>query len=571
MVRDVVMLETVTGRVIHVELVDGSDRDFTVTIGPPPRLYFWRATGKPPHLGQLVTVEGEVARTEEIGSAESKGTLTQLVAKRWQVDDSTYVSRHVPVAWMAHVRRVMKRELFHYQIEGAAWVASRLAAGRGAILGDEPGTGKTTQTVAVITALRKYPAVVVCPASLKRQWLREFQLAKNPPHVAVVDGKEGRLPRADVLILNYDILYNREPQLTLLNPQIYVFDEAQELRNPRATGKHRAASATRLVRQRATGALLLTGTPVENRPAELWRLLHLTEPRKWPKFNDYVERYLKPIRGREVGRSVRTSAGRVERLNELQIELDKAMLRRLKTEVLKDLPQKSRRSLLVQLDDVSMRAYRAAEKDVVEWFKKIGKFDRAERAAKAEGLAKLTALRRIAARGKLKTAIPFYLERWFDTRSRSPLVVFGYHEEVLSGVLNCSRRLNLRVVGISGSSTSEQRQRAVDTFQAGRADIFLAPIRSAGVGLNLQRSSDALFCERTWTPSGLIQAEDRVWRLGSSRPVTITYLDAAGTVDEHIARVVEGKQRLIRTVVDDDHENSESLETVREVIENLAG
>ena len=568
--REAVATERVKGRVIHVDLSGDSDRDFTVTIGPPPNLYFWKASGKPPHLGQLVSVEGEVVRREDVGNGEVKGTLTQVAASKWQVDPTTYVSRHVASSWTTLVRQVMRRPLYGYQVEGAAWVAARLASGKGAILGDEPGTGKTTQTVAVLGALQKWPVVVVCPSSLKHQWLREFQLAKHPPHAVVLSGKKGNLPRADVYIVNYDLLYAREAQLLRLNPHLYVFDEAQELRNPKAHGAHRAASATRLVRQRAKGALLLTGTPIENRAAELWRLLHLTEPMKWPRFKDYSERYCKPQRGKEIGRSIRTQAGRVERLNELHIELDKTMLRRLKSEVLKDLPPKSRRSLVVQLDADAMRAYRAAEKDVVQWFKRLGKHDRAERAAKALSLAKLTALRRIAARGKLRQAIPYYLERWFDTSTKSPLVVFSYHEDVLEGIRRAAEAMKLRVVGIVGGASSEQRQKAVDIFQAGRADIFLAPIRAAGVGLNLQRASDALFCERIWTPSGLIQAEDRVWRLGSTKPVTITYLDAAGTVDEHIARVVEGKQRLIRTVVDDDHEAAESLETAREVIEGLA-
>jgi len=563
------VIERVTGRVLHVKLAGESDRDFTVTLGPPPTLSFFAASGTPPHIGQLVHAEGEALKREDIGSGEICGTLTQLGSVEWQVDSTVYATRHVPLAWVAHIKRMMRRPLFDYQVEGAGWLASRLAGGRGAILGDEPGTGKTTQTVAVLAALRKWPVVICCPASLKQQWLRELQFAKTPPVVAIISGKVGKLPRAEVYIVNYDVLFAREAQFMHLNPHLYVFDEAQELRNPKATGKHRAASATRLVRQRATGALLLTGTPVENRPAELWRLLHLAEPKKWPRFADYTERFLKPIRGREVGRAVRSTAGRVERLNELQLELDKTMLRRLKAEVLRDLPEKSRRTVLVQLDDAAMRVYRTAEKDVVDWLRKLGKFDRADQAAKNETLVKLTALRRIAARGKLRQAIPYYLERWFDSSSKSPLVIFGYHRDVMEGLLKVTKGLGVRVVGISGGEGSESRQKAVDAFQQGRADVFLAPIRAAGVGLNLQRASDALFCERIWTPSGLIQAEDRVWRLGSTKPVTITYLDAVGTVDEHIARVVQSKQRLIRTVVDDDHASAETMATVREVIEKL--
>ena len=138
----------------------------SITLGPPPDLYFFRASGRPPHLGQLVTVLGEVVGREELGQGEAKGTLTQLRAEKWEIDPSTYASRHVSLAWSTQVRRQMRRELFAYQVEGAAWAASRLASGKGAILGDEPGTGKTSQTVAVVSTLRKWPVVIGCPASL---------------------------------------------------------------------------------------------------------------------------------------------------------------------------------------------------------------------------------------------------------------------------------------------------------------------------------------------------------------------------------------------------------------------
>ena len=564
------MMVKITGRVLQATVSEDSDREFLVTLGPPPHLFWFRASGRPPHLGQRVSVWGEEVTKEDVGEGETKGTVTQLKCEKFETDKTTYASRHVPIAWLEGVRKVMARPLYRYQVEGSAWIANRIASGSGAILGDEPGVGKTVQTVAMLCALRPFPAIICCPSSLKQQWYREFGTSKNPPRIYIVSGTRERMPRGyDIYILNYDILYKREAELLHLNPALYVFDEAQELRNPHARGKHRAASATRLVRQRSKGALLLTGTPIENRPAELWRLLHLTDPKKWPRFLDYSQRYLKPVRGKEVGRSVRTQAGRVERLNELHTLLDQAMLRRLKTEVLKDLPPKSRKSLLVQIDDASMKHYRAAEKDVVAWLKSIGKTERANDAKNAESLVKLTMLRRIAAMGKIRNAVPQYLESWFDSHTKEPLVIFGYHRDVMMGLYRICHKLGLRTVGIGGGESSEKRQKAVDLFQTGKADVFLAPIRSAGVGLNLQRASEALFVERVWTPSGMIQAEDRVYRIGSKRPVTITYLDAANTVDERIARVVEAKQRLIRAVVDDDHQLSESLQTVQEVIADL--
>jgi hypothetical protein len=136
------MLERVTGRCVHVELADDSDREFVVTLGPPPNLVTFRGSGQPPHLGQLVTVEGEVASRESISAGGATGSLTQLGAPKWMVDEATYASRHVPLPWLQRVRKVMSRTLYDYQVEGAAWVAQRLASGKGASSGTSPAPAR---------------------------------------------------------------------------------------------------------------------------------------------------------------------------------------------------------------------------------------------------------------------------------------------------------------------------------------------------------------------------------------------------------------------------------------------
>lgn len=550
--------------------VDDDEMRFTVTLGPPPDLFWFRAMGRPPKLGQKLAAFGEVVRKENLGEGKLRGTLSQLELDRFEVLEEPYPTRFVPEAWLTRVRSAMKRPLFRYQLEGSGWLASRLSAGLGAILADDPGVGKSAQTVAALCASRAFPVVVVCPASLKGHWAREFFYAAKPPHVTVIHGVAGPFRRAEVYIINYDVLRAREATLLALRPRLYVFDEAQEVKHPMATGRHRAAVATRLSRQAPNGALCLTGTPLMNRPSEMWRLLHLADPKTWPAFEAYQERYLRGRKGHEVGRSMRTAAGKVERLDELQAAVAPVMLRRMKHQVLKDLPPKSRRSVLVELDDASMAHYRRAETDVVGWLRALGKDRRAIAAMKAQSLVKLTMLRRIASVGKLRRAIPEYLRNWFRAGSGGePLVIFGYHTEVMLGIWKICASLKLRATGIGGSEGPEKRQRAIDAFQRGLADVFLAPIKSAGVGLNLQRASESLFVERIWTPSGMLQAEDRIHRIGQTKPVTITYLDAKDTVDEHLAEVLDEKYRLIKAVVDD--EAAESLMTVDAVVARMAG
>lgn len=556
----------VTGRVISVR-PDAAGSRFAVTVGLVPDL-FWFETRKPPRMGQKIRVTGTVRSRQQIGGGGLSASVSILSGAKWTEADQSYPTRPVPEIWLRRVQEVMARPLYRYQVQGAAWICSRLSQHQGAILGDDIGLGKTAQAVAAVGALGRFPVLIVCPASLKAHWAREFEQAAEPPVLFLVEGRQGQMGPGQVFIMNYELLRPREKLIAELKPQLFVFDEAQYLKDPLATGKHRAAVATRIVSQGGT-ALLLTGTPVMNRPAELWRLLHLCEPKRWPTFKAYRQRYLQPRKGKEVGRHVRNKVGRVERLDELQAVASPCLLRRLKAQVLTDLPKKSRRSILVNLGARELTHYRVAEANVVKWLQAVGQSERAVRAARAEGLVQLSMLRRIAAVGKLSRAVPEYLRQWFARVEPEPLVIFGYHRDVIVGLWNICAKLGVRVAGIGGGESVPKRQRQIDSFQEGHADVFIAPIATAGIGLNLQRSSEALFVERIWTPSGMLQAEDRIHRLGQQRACTITYMDARGTVDEHIARVLDQKQRLIAATVDDSDTTAESITTVDEVMSRI--
>jgi SNF2 family DNA or RNA helicase len=298
---------------------------------------------------------------------------------------------------------------------------------------------------------------------------------------------------------------------------------------------------------------------VLNRPQELWRLLHVVNRKEWPDYDEFRYRYcgVRPNRGRPTkaererrAKGVANKAGKAERLDELAAKVHPSMLRRLKHQVLTDLPDKQRRVIPVRLGRVELAHYKAAEKDVVAWLKYIGQDLRATKALRSKALTRLTYLRRIAALAKVRSVVPKYLRMWFDRGIPEPLVIFGYHRDVMLGIWEICKRLKLRVTGIGGKESSQKRQEAVDSFMSGWSDVFIAPIMCAAYGLNLQRASEALFVERVWSSSVLEQAEDRIHRLGQLRPVTITYLDAVGTVDEYVRTILAAKAQLVRAVVD---------------------
>jgi SWI/SNF-related matrix-associated actin-dependent regulator 1 of chromatin subfamily A len=246
------------------------------------------------------------------------------------------------------------------------------------------------------------------------------------------------------------------------------------------------------------------------------------------------------------------------------------MLRRLKTEVLTAMPKKTRYRVMVKLDAFDQANYKKAERDVVAWLREVASDERARSASRGQAVVKLTMLRRIAAVGKLRHAVRDYLTAWF-ARHHRPLVIFGFHKQVLRGAYSICESLGLRVSSIQGKDSAKKRQEEVDRFSCGAADVFLAPIRSAGIGLNLQVSSDVLFLERVWTPALMLQAEDRVYRIGQERDVTVTYLDAQGTVDEYLAQVLTSKQRLIDRVVDGRRFNrAHVMSDIDEVISSFA-
>lgn len=548
------------------------DGTYAVTLGPAPRL-FWLRTERPLRLGQLIELRPEDA--ERISVSSSGNNLVVIEGGSLRVIADPFARRVVAPEWLHKVRMAMRTPLFAHQQEGAGWLASRLSERKGAILADQPGLGKTRQGYAALLAARLLPAIVVCPANLKRQWAREATVAAVPLQVSIVRGNEGPVKPAHIVIANYDILASRERELMQLGAKCIIFDEVHTLKEPHPEPTHRAAVATRIA-HRIGCAIGMTGTPVLNRPEELWRILHIIDPKEWPRYSAFRDRYCvldeEDPTWRKSDDYIITSHGVAARIDELRARIGPLILRRLKSDVLKTLPPKQRRSVVVRLEEAYMRHYMAAERDVVAWIRATRSDAAANRAAgRGRAMVKLTMLRHIAALGKLHGARK-YLQQWF-AHERRPIVVFGFHVDVLEGVLRIGRGLGLRTVGIDGDSTERQRQLAVDRFNSGFADLFLAPIRSAGVGLNLQyRCRDAMFLERTWVPGELNQAEDRVHRLGSIGQVTVTYLDAHGTVDEHMAHVLVAKQRLIDGVVDEQPQNARAMvqETIDEVLERMS-
>jgi SWI/SNF-related matrix-associated actin-dependent regulator of chromatin subfamily A-like protein 1 len=456
------------------------------------------------------------------------GALEQMAAEYRAAQRAVAASRATTAEPLPEVAARLGGELAPFQ-----WVAVRYALeARRTFLSDEQGLGKTVEALAALEADEAFPAVVICPASMKLTWSREA--ASWLPHRSqqVLSGRDERpIEQADITILNYEIVQARLAGLVASGPRALVADESHYCKNPQA-------KRTKAVRRLAEALprnglrLALTGTPVMNHADELIAQLRVI--------------------GRlgEFGSGASFSRQFEGELSEERLHWHlrrHCFVRRLKSEVLPQLPAK--RQVVVPVSLNNEEEYRLAEDDVIAWLRSQP-IDLKELDAKiaatlrAERLAQLTTLQRLAARGKLAAALTWIHD---FLASGEALVVFARHREVQEAVI--ARFPD--ALHILGGDSMRARQEAINAFQ--RPDgpqLIVGATRAAAQGITLTRASNVCFLELEWTPAIHDQAEDRCHRIGQRDAVTAWYLLAADTIDETMARLIKRKREVIDAVTD---------------------
>jgi SWI/SNF-related matrix-associated actin-dependent regulator 1 of chromatin subfamily A len=424
-------------------------------------------------------------------------------------------------------------------------------------IADEMGLGKTVQALATLKATEAFPAVVVCPASLKLNWMREAVKWLPGKAVELWDGKHGWPGRVN--IINYDVLGRQLERLKELKPQAVIFDESHFLKSKKAKRTEAAKELAAIARIR----LCLTGTPVLNRPAELISQLEILD--RLAEFGGYwqfVRRYCEAYRN---GFGLDTSgASNLEELNQRMRAL--CFIRRNKADVLKELPPKQRSIVPVAI--TNRLEYEKAENEVIEWLKEQAMKDEAfeaslallseeeraekkrehaedvaERAKNAEQLVRIEALKKLAAKGKMD-AVTEWIEDFLESGEK--LVLFAHHVDV---VHELARRFNADC--ITGQTPIPDRQKAVDRFQKDpAARVIVLNLQAGGVGLTLTAASNVAFIELGWTPAIHDQAEDRCHRIGQHDQVTAWYLLGEKTIDEEIQALIDQKRVVVNAATE---------------------
>lgn len=478
------------------------------------------------------------ARLRELLDAQQDVQLSDDAARRLQELEAERARAEATIALsLAHDAELhvdgLGGQLRPFQRAAVRYVLSQ----RHSFLADEQGLGKTIEALAALQADGAFPAAVVCPASMKLVWQRECERWLPGRSVAVVHGRgvagwsAGGAGDADIVLCNYDILEAHAERLAARGLRAAVFDESHYCKDPR---RKRTKAAIALAERVADGGLrlALTGTPILNRPKDVVAQLRLIG-----RLGDFGS-------GAGLGRRFR-GAQALDRLHwNLRAH---CYVRRTKADVLPQLPAKRFASVPVELDNAA--EYRLAEEDVIAWLR-TQPLDlrtlqaRVAAALRAEQLARLNYLRRLAARGKLRAAVA-----WIEdfTASGEPLVVFAHHREV-------QQALTAHFPGaahVLGDDDLAARAAAVDDFQ--RPDgplLVVCSLQAASQGITLVRASNVAFLELDWTPARHDQAEDRCHRIGQQDAVTAYYLLASQTIDEQMAGVLQRKRAVIDAVTD---------------------
>lgn len=420
-------------------------------------------------------------------------------------------------------------------------------------------THNTVQALAVLRHENAFPAVVVCPSVVKTSWARHVKEWLPGCSVNILEGTrpnaQGNSLWADVTILNYDILPAWVQELRAAGPiKAVIFDESHYVKNHKAKRTEAAKALVKGVRVR----LLLTGTPVLNRPQELLSQLGVMgRLDDLGGFWEFAKRYCQAQKT-QWGWDM-SGAANLEELNERLRST--CFVRRRKSEVLAELPDKRRATVTVELDN--RKEYDAAEADVVGWIglcaardeeflesiklfseedkKRAIRAQRATaeaRAEQAEQLVRIEALKQLAVKGKME-AVKEWLKNFLETGEK--LVLFAHHREVvktLAAEFDCP--------SIIGDDDAESRQEAIDRFQDDPdTPLIVLSMKAGGIGITLTAASNVAFIELGWTPADHDQAEDRCHRIGQKNSVTAWYLTAERTIDEEIETLLNKKRSVV--------------------------
>ena len=455
-------------------------------------------------------------------------------------------------------------ELRHYQQQGLAWLQFLRETEHGGILADDMGLGKTAQTLAHLLIekqagrLEQYPALIIAPTSLMHNWRKEAEKFTPELKVLVLQGHDrqnffDQIYDADIILSTYPLLARDEEFFLSHQYHMLILDEAQNIKNPRA-------KASQVVRQlNAKHRLCLTGTPMENHLGELWSLFHFLMPGFLYSQDVFNKTYRKPI---EKNADLSIKSKLISRIKPF-------MLRRLKTEVAKELPEKTTIEVNIDMNEQQSKLYEAAratmQKNIRELIATKG-FHRSQ----IQILSALLKLRQVCCHPALlqldnvknqnieSAKLDHLLQMVQDmVEEGRKILIFSQFTTMLQIIENQLKILNIPTVKLIGQT--KKRDQVITKFQTGDIPVFLISLKAGGVGLNLTTADTVIHYDPWWNPAAEDQASDRAWRIGQKKPVFVYKLITNQSIEEKILALQKNKANLTQSILSIDHENEVKL------------
>jgi SNF2 family DNA or RNA helicase len=505
-----------------------------------------------------------IAEAISWGERFDKQVSSELKLKASQIQKELSVLKDASRAVHAEVKigdTGLEALMLPYQKAGVAYASQA----KRCFIADEMGLGKTLQAIATLESVDSYPAVIMCPPNLVLNWKNEYKKWLPKRKVTVVTAGKGMKEdfpadgTYDVLVVGYSNITHWESRLK--GNRAYVLDESHYCKT--LTAK-RTKSAKKIVASAKPNAvvLLLTGTPVTNRPAEYVAQLDILGKIKdfggtWGFYRRYCAAFQD-----KWGQWHLDGASNLEELNEKLRSV--CYIRRTKSQVLTELPPIFHQELLVPGASAPMLEYKKAEADIVEFLVERAKQIALElgqsphsaavrarmKAESAQNLIRLSVLRRLAAKAKMET-----INEWVEQRTAdgSKVVIAAHHRDVVDELANRFGGLK-----IQGGMSVEDVEIAKKKFQEeSSATVMVLSIQAAKTGHTLTASQEILFVELPWTPADIDQTYSRLHRMGQRGSVTATYALCAGTIDEEIYALIASKRHVVNSAVDGGSPESE--------------
>ena len=436
-----------------------------------------------------------------------------------------------------------------YQLRGFNWLCALRTLRMGGILADDMGLGKTLQTIAALlyfarTEQRKMPSVVVAPTSLTYNWLSEFKRFAPELDVMLLSG--GQQARADqisrlteenapdILVTSYPLIRRDVSLLSGIEFRFAVLDEAQQIKNSASVGAHAVKQLTAQTR------IALTGTPMENHAGELWSIFDFILPGYLPRAGAFMRRY-----------------GEGENSEELMRRIRPFLMRRLKKDVLTELPDKLELTMMAEMTPEQRKVYQASllrRRDSVLALLSARGLSK----GRAEVLSAITELRQICCHpvlcmpeyggtsGKLEMLVDILLPSLQNGRRA---LVFSQFTRMLRLIESRLRQEGIACLYLDGDTPADERVRLCDSFNAGEGSVFLLSLKAGGTGLNLTGADMVIHYDPWWNPAAEEQAVDRAHRIGQTRKVEVIRLLVHDSIEEQVVGMSQAKRTLFDKLI----------------------